>query len=78
MAGCADNLDFEVDEEGTVSEADAYLSFMDDFAAALHAAGGELSSDLDWCGKPDGWLHHDYMVSMGCPTWVPSMYGYQA
>lgn len=78
------NLDFEVDEEGTVSEADAYLSFMDDFAAALHAAGGELSSDLDWCGKPDGWLHHDYM-GMRCGQyaaskldWVATMRTYTA
>jgi hypothetical protein len=36
--------------------------FLDEFAAAVHAAKGRLSSDIDWCGDGHWWdPHFDYM-----------------
>ena len=38
-----------------------FLVFVNTLATALHAVGGQLSSDIDWCGGLEHGLHRDYM-----------------
>jgi hypothetical protein len=45
--------------------------FLHEFAASVHAAGGRLSSDIDWCGDGHVWEkpHYDYM-GMRCSDYA--------
>ena len=67
------NLDLEQLGEGKGSAGVDHVSFgrfLDEFANAVHAAGGRLSSDIDWCGSGHWWdPHYDYM-SMQCSDYA--------
>ena len=67
------NLDFEQLGEGKGSAGVDHVSFgrfLDEFADAVHAAEGRLSSDIDWCGSGHWWEpHYDYM-GMQCSDYA--------
>ena len=69
------NLDMEqfVGKGSEGVDHDSFGQFLNEFADAVHGAGGRLSSDVDWCGSGHWWdgTHYDYM-GMRCSDYAAS------
>lgn len=67
------NLDVEqLGGKGSAGvDSSSFGRFLGEFADAVHAAGGQLSSDIDWCGDGHRWEqpHYDYM-GMRCSDYA--------